>query len=53
MKLLVCPLCEGEIEIVGNFDSYKKKVKCLHCGFQNFNDKEKQKDPEIIYKRRG
>lgn len=53
MKLLKCVLCEGEIEIIGNFDSVVKKLKCLHCGFKNFNDKEKPKNTEIIYKRKG
>jgi len=49
MKLLKCVLCEGEIEIIGNFDSVVKKLKCLDCGFQNF--KEHKKEPVIVYKR--
>lgn len=44
MKLLKCLLCEGELDIVGNFKSSHKKVKCKKCGYTNVD---KTKDPEI------
>ena len=48
MKLFRCIICGGEIEIIDATDgSINKKVKCLKCGFTNFND-HKSKEPEII-----
>ncbi len=51
MKLLKCLFCDGEVDVVGNFDSVVKKIKCIDCGYQNFKDQPKPKEPIIVYKR--
>lgn len=45
MKILICKLCSGECEIVGNEFKVSKKIKCLKCGFTNL---ETVKEPEIF-----
>ena len=47
MKLLVCKLCGGECEFVGNDHSIQKKVRCLQCGFNNLGESDK-KGPEVV-----
>ena len=47
MKLLKCKLCGGECEFVGNEHSVSRKVRCLACGFNNFDEPDK-KGPEIV-----
>ncbi len=46
MKLLRCKLCRGEVDIIGNEKSIKKKVKCQKCNFTN--DSEQKDYPEVI-----
>ena len=45
MKLLICKICSGECEIIGNERSIVKKIKCNSCGFTNNSEK---KMPEIV-----
>lgn len=35
MKLLKCKLCSGEVDIIGNYRSIEKKIKCRKCHFTN------------------
>ncbi|MCZ2224445.1 MAG: hypothetical protein LC122_12550 [Chitinophagales bacterium] len=49
MRLLVCPVCEGEMEVFGHHLDQKKKVKCTYCGFKNFEEK---KQPVVVYNKR-
>jgi len=51
MKFLKCIFCNGELDIIGNFNKYNKKVKCLSCGFTNNNANivnTDKKSPEIF-----
>ena len=49
MKFLKCIFCEGELEIIGNFHKFNKKIKCLSCGFTNHNHSSAEKKvPEIF-----
>lgn len=49
MILLVCKLCKGEVDIVGNERSITKKTKCRKCG--HTNDRA-TKEPEVVVIRR-
>ena len=51
MKLLMCLLCDYEVDIIGNEFGVNKKVKCLNpkCGFSNDIEK---RQPEIIIMRK-
>jgi hypothetical protein len=50
MKLLKCKLCNGEVDIVGNYRAVSKKVKCKKCKFSNASEKEKFTEILIIKK---
>ena len=47
MKLVKCRFCRGEVEIIDNGRSIKRKVKCPKCGFTNTNGAE-QRSPEVF-----
>lgn len=49
MKLLMCKICYGEVDIVGGEHSVQKKIKCTKCGFSNL---EQKKEPEIMFIRK-
>jgi len=46
MKILQCIFCKGELDIIGNFKAYVKKIKCRSCGFSN--GAEIKPEPEIL-----
>lgn len=50
MKLLKCKLCYGEVDIIDDYKSINKKIKCRKCGFCNKNLKKKKPDVLIIKK---
>lgn len=47
MKLLRCKICDGEMEIIGGFNTIFKIVKCSECGFSN------EKKPEVFIIKKG
>jgi len=51
MKILECILCSGEIEIVDDFFSVNKKVKCQKCGYTNIEDNKQKPEVTIIRKK--
>lgn len=52
MKLLKCPACSGEMEIIDNERTINKKAKCLVCGFNNIGEAFPKKTEVIVIKRR-
>jgi hypothetical protein len=53
MKLLRCPVCCKEMNIVSNERAINKKVVCQGCGFDNM-DEDVKKEPEVvIIRKRG
>lgn len=53
MKLLRCALCDGEADIIGNYKSVFKKVKCRKCNYTNSNTKEKPMPEVVIIKKKN
>lgn len=51
MKLLRCKLCHGEVDIIGNYRSIVKKIKCQKCHYTNSQEKEKVM-PEVVVLRK-
>jgi DNA-directed RNA polymerase subunit RPC12/RpoP len=47
MKILVCKICSGELEITDNSQS-EKQIKCNKCGFET----KSKKKPEVIIMRK-
>lgn len=48
MIFLVCKVCSGECDIIGNDRFIKKKIKCTKCGFTNANHIIDRKQPEVV-----
>ena len=50
MIFLICKLCAGELEVIGNVKSINKKVKCGGCGY--CNEEPVPKGPEVMFVRK-
>ena len=52
MKLLKCKLCYGEVDIIGNYRSVNKKIKCRKCHYTNAQEKEKLVTEVVVIKKK-